>query len=193
MRDVARESGFSPSTVSITLNDAPLARYLPAETKARIKQAARNLGYRPSSLINQRSHTVGIMVFDVTDPYCTMIRRGIEQMLFESSYVPNLTDAHNDPARFERYLEMLLDRRVEGLIIIANWRFLDIHILGDLANHRIPAVVSLGIHLDRGGKDLAAKEGVTLVRRQCLEVELYRFLDIRKRFFKASALRLTSP
>ncbi len=152
MRDVARKSGFSPTTVSITLNDAPLARHLPAETKARIKQAARDLGYRPNpfarSLISRRSHTVGVMVFDVTDPYCTMILRGIEQKLFESSYVSVLTDARNESPRFERYLEMLLDRRVEGLIVIANWSFLDIDLLNDLVNHPIPAVV-IGSSLER--------------------------------------------
>jgi len=145
MRDVARESGFSPTTVSITLNDAPLARYLPAETKSRIRQAAKKLGYRPNpfarSLVSRRSELVGVMVFDVTDPYCTPILRGIEKTLYESSYVPIFTDSHNDPARFERYLEMMLDRRVEGLIIVANWLFLDIDILADLRKREIPTTL----------------------------------------------------
>jgi len=145
MRDVARESGFSPTTVSIALNDAPLARYLPAETKARIKQAARRLGYRPNpfarSLRNRRSQSIGVMVFDVTDPYCSLILRGIENKLYECSYVPVFTDTHNDPGRFERYLEMLLDRRVEGLVIVANWLFLDINVLGDLERRDIPTVL----------------------------------------------------
>jgi len=145
MRDVARESGFSPTTVSITLNDAPLARYLPAETKTRIRQAAKKLGYRPNpfarSLVSRRSELVGVMVFDVTDPYCTPILRGIEKTLYESSYVPIFTDSHNDPVRFERYLEMMLDRRVEGLIIVANWLFLDIDVLADLRKQEIPTTL----------------------------------------------------
>src|SRR5436305_1855920 len=151
MRDVARECGFSPTTVSIALNDAPLARYLPAETKARIKQAARKLGYRPNpfarSLRNHRSHAIGVMVFDVTDPYCSLILRGIEDKLYRCSYVPVFTDTHNDPGRFERYLEMLLDRRVEGLIIVANWLFLDINVLGDLTKRDVPTVL-IGRELD---------------------------------------------
>ncbi|HTP88842.1 MAG TPA: LacI family DNA-binding transcriptional regulator [Bryobacteraceae bacterium] len=145
MRDVARESGFSPTTVSITLNDAPLARYLPAETKARIKQAARKLGYRPNpfarSLVSKRSQLIGVMVFDITDPWCTPILRGIEKTLYESSYVTIFTDSHNDPTRFERYLEMLLDRRVEALVIVANWLFLDINVLADLRKRDIPTVL----------------------------------------------------
>ena len=40
IRDVAKESGFSSTTVSIVLNNAPLARYIPAVTKKRIERAA---------------------------------------------------------------------------------------------------------------------------------------------------------
>ena len=47
IRDVARESGFAASTVSIVLNNAPLARYIPPATKARIHKAAKKLGYHP--------------------------------------------------------------------------------------------------------------------------------------------------
>src|SRR5438094_3186369 len=145
IRDVAKESGFSSTTVSIVLNNAPLARYIPAATKKRIEKAAKRLGYRPNlfarSLRSKRSHTVGVMVFDMTDPYCTLVLRGIENTLYQSSYLPILTDVHNERSRFERYLEMLLDRRIEGLIVLANWLFVDIHLLGDLEKNSIPTAV----------------------------------------------------
>jgi LacI family transcriptional regulator, galactose operon repressor len=145
IRDVAKESGFSSTTVSIVLNDAPLARYIPPATKKRIEKAAKKLGYRPNlfarSLRSKRSHTVGVMVFDMTDPYCTLILRGIENSLFQSSYLPILTDVHNERSRFERYLEMLLDRRVEALIVLANWLFVDIDVLADLERSSIPSVM----------------------------------------------------
>jgi LacI family transcriptional regulator len=145
IRDVAKESGFSSTTVSIVLNNAPLARYIPAPTKKRIERAAKKLGYRPNlfarSLRSQRSHTVGVMVADITDPYCTLFLRGIENSLFQSSYLPILTDVHNERGRFERYLEMLLDRRVEALIVLANWLFVDIDVLADLAKSSIPTVM----------------------------------------------------
>jgi len=145
IRDVAKESGFSSTTVSIVLNNAPLARYIPATTKKRIERAAKKLGYRPNlfarSLRSKRSHTVGVMVFDIVDPYCTPILRGIENSLYQSNFLPILTDAHNERSRFERYLEMLLDRRVEGLILLANWLFLDINLLGDLEKSSVPTAI----------------------------------------------------
>jgi LacI family transcriptional regulator, galactose operon repressor len=145
IREVAKESGFSSTTVSIVLNNAPLARYIPAATKKRIEKAAKKLGYRPNlfarSLRSKRSHTVGVMVFDMTDPYCTLVLRGIENSLYQSSYLPILTDVHNERSRFERYLEMLLDRRVEALIVLANWLFVNIDVLADLEKSSIPTVM----------------------------------------------------
>jgi LacI family transcriptional regulator len=145
IRDVAKESGFSSTTVSIVLNNAPLSRYIPAVTKKRIERAAEKLGYRPNqfarSLRSKRSHTVGVMVFDMTDPYCTLVLRGIENTLYQSSYLPILTDVHNERSRFERYLEMLLDRRIEGLVVLANWLFVDINLLADLEKSSIPTAM----------------------------------------------------
>src|SRR5215469_3462723 len=146
IRDVARESGYSASTVSIVLNNAPLSRYIPTDTKQRIETAARRLGYRPNplarSLRSQRSNIVGVMVFDITDPFCTPILRGLENSLYQSNYLSLLADAHNEPHRFERYLEMLLDRRVEGLIVIANWLMTDIKLLADLTERQVPTVIA---------------------------------------------------
>src|SRR6202051_5184221 len=145
IRDVAERSGFSSATVSIVLNNAPLARYIPDTTKGRIQRAASHLGYRPNlfarSLRGRRSQTVGVMVFDMTDPYCTLVLRGIENTLYQSSFLPILTDVHNERSRFERYLEMLLDRRIEGLVVLANWLFLDINLLADLEKSSIPTAL----------------------------------------------------
>src|SRR6266481_1301634 len=143
MRDVAKSSGFSPATVSIVLNNAPLARYIAPATKKRIEEAAKKLGYRPNAMArflrSKRSHTVGLVFFDITDPFCTPVLRGIENALYQSSYVPIFADAHNQRNRFERYLEMLLEHHVEALIVVANWLVVDIHVLADLSKRNIPA------------------------------------------------------
>src|SRR5580692_10771761 len=143
MRDVAKSSGFSPATVSIVLNNAPLARYIAAATKKKIEDAAKKLGYRPNAMArflrSKRSHSVGVMFIDITDPFCTPVLRGIENALYAASYVPIFADAHNQRNRFERYLEMLLEHHVEALILVAKWTFVDIHLLADLTKRNIPA------------------------------------------------------
>ncbi len=144
MRDVAKASGFSPATVSIVLNDAPLARYIAPGTRKKIQETAQRLGYRPNVMArflrSRRSQSIGLMLFDVTDPFCTPILRGIENTLYPLGYLPIFADAHNQHERFERYLEMLLERHVDGLIVVANWLFVDIHVLADLNKAEVPTV-----------------------------------------------------
>lgn len=145
VRDIAREAGVSIGTVSIILNDAPLARYMARDTKLRVKELARRLGYSPNqaarALRGSRNHTIGVMVVDITDPFCTLIVRGIENSLYQAAYMSVFADAHNEVARFERYLEMMLQRRIEGLVVVANWMVVDISLLSDLERHRIPTVI----------------------------------------------------
>jgi LacI family transcriptional regulator len=145
LTDVARKSGFSPSTVSLVLNEAPLSRYIAAKTKLKITETAKRLGYRPDvfarSLRSQRSHTVGILVIDLADPFCTLILQGIERKLRPTPYLPIVMDAQNNPQQLERYLEMMVERRVEGLITVANWLLFDIALIEDVDDQRIPTVV----------------------------------------------------
>src|SRR6202043_1899384 len=72
-------------------------------------------------------------------PFCTLIMRGVENALYQASYLAIFADAHNQRNRFERYLELLLERHVEGLIVVANWLFVDIHVLADLSKRNIPS------------------------------------------------------
>lgn len=143
MRDVAEATGFSPATVSIVLNNAPLARYIASTTRKRIEDTAKRLGYRPNAMArflrSKRSQSIGVMLFDVTDPFCIPILRGIENALYTLGYLPIFADAQNQRDRFERYLEMLLERHVDGLIVVANWLFVDIDVLADLNKREIPA------------------------------------------------------
>jgi len=152
--DVARKSGFSPSTVSIVLSEAPLSRYVAAGTKERIRKTAKSLGYRPDvfarSLRSRRSNTVGVLVFDISDPFCVLILRGIEKTLHSTPYLPILMDAHHERKQFEGYLELLMERRVEGLIVVANWLFDEGGLLAGLKNKKMPTVVV--------GRDLSDKK-----------------------------------
>ncbi len=143
--DVARASGFSTSSVSIVLNDAPLSRYVALKTKDHIRKTAQEMGYHPDafarSLRRRRSDTIGVLVFDISDPFCISLLRGIEHTLYPTAYLPIIIDADNRRDQFERYLEMLIERRVEGLVVVANWLFADIDPLSKVANSVIPTVV----------------------------------------------------
>ena len=105
----------------MVLNQAPLASYIPESTKQRIIHVAEGLGYEPNpfarALRSHRSHTIGVMVPDIADPYCAQILRGIENSFSRSSYLPFLVDIQNDPLRFKKYLNVLLGRRVEDAVL----------------------------------------------------------------------------
>jgi len=152
IQDVARESGVSVTTVSVILNKAHQARYIPAQTKNRVKEVVKKLGYHrnliASSLRSKRSRTFGVLVFDITDPYCTEILKGIEGALYRYGYVPILMDAQNDRGRFNRAVETLLERRIDGLIAVAVANFLNLgpDSLKPLVERGIP-VVSVGRRL----------------------------------------------
>lgn len=143
--DVARESGYSIATVSLVLNDRPLARSIAERTKSRIKESARRLGYHPNifarSLASKRSYTVGVMVADITDPYYAPIFRGLENVLTDSGYLPVLTDIQNNETRFQCSISMLLGRRVEGVIAIANSLSLKPERLKEFTARKIPTVI----------------------------------------------------
>src|SRR5579883_2014241 len=102
MKDVAKATGFSPATVSIVLNNAPLARYIAPGTRQKIEESAKRMGYRPNAMArflrSKRSQSIGVMMFDVTDPFCTPILRGVENALYPLGYLPILADAHNQRA-----------------------------------------------------------------------------------------------
>ncbi|MGA8151863.1 MAG: LacI family DNA-binding transcriptional regulator [Terriglobales bacterium] len=145
IRDVAGESGVSVTTVSIVLNDGPSARRISDRTRRRIWKTANRLGYRPNlfarSLRSKRSQNLGVVVFDITDPYGAQILRAIETHVQPSGYFPVLADLQNDRSQFQRCLDVLFERRVEGIIAIANWTHLETKLFTEISKRNIPAVV----------------------------------------------------
>ena len=145
LADVAKASGFSPSTVSIVLNEAPLSRYIAAKTKQKITETAKRLEYRPDVfarlLRSQRSHTIGVLVIDLADPFCTLILQGLERKLIGTPYLPIIMDACNQPNQVERYAELMVERRIEGLITVANWLLFDISVLEDISDRQLPIMM----------------------------------------------------
>jgi DNA-binding LacI/PurR family transcriptional regulator len=145
IRDIASETGLSIATISVVLNQAPKAKKIPSSTQKRIQDAAHRLGYTPNlvarSLRSRRTHNVGLLVYDISDPYCSVIVRGIENSLYESGYMAVLTDLQNDPKRLRSCARMLMEGRVGGVVAIANPLYFEKELFDILSEFRVPAVI----------------------------------------------------
>lgn len=119
--DVAAQAGVSTATVSRVLAGLGQAR---PETKARVFEAARALDYRPSevarSLKRRTTQTLGLVITDIENPYFPQLVRSIEDAARALGYTVLLCNAADDPEREAAYLDLLADRRVDGLIIASS-------------------------------------------------------------------------
>jgi LacI family transcriptional regulator len=143
--DIAQTSGFSVSTVSIVLSEAPLSQNVAPRTREHIRKIALQLGYHPDayarSLRRRSTQTIGILAFDLSDPFCVPILRGIHQGLHEAGYLPLMMDAQTQRKLFDSYLHMILERRAEGVIVIASWVFEETNLLGDIRKNNVPIAI----------------------------------------------------
>ena len=176
IRQLAKEIGLSPTTVSMVLNSKPLAQAIPEETKLRVRAAAKKFGYTPNpfarSLFSRRSASVAILLSDITDPYCATVMKGISSSLHSSNYVPVLLDIDNSRLRFRQNLQKLVDRRIEGIIGVANSFLLRTELLAAIERQQIPIVL---IGRDMEGSALSSvavenEEGALLAMRHLYDL-----------------------
>jgi LacI family transcriptional regulator len=143
--DVARACGYSVSTVSIVLSGAPLSQNVAASTRERIRKMAQQLGYHPDayarSLRRRRSQTIAVLAYDLSDPFCIPIVRGIQAGLQPANYLPLLMDTQTQRRLFDTYLKMILERRAEGVVVIASWIFEETDLLADIEKNHVPIVI----------------------------------------------------
>jgi DNA-binding LacI/PurR family transcriptional regulator len=143
--DIARACGFSVSTVSIVLSEAPLSQNVAEKTRQQIRAKAQQLGYHPDafarSLRRRRSQTIGVLAYDLSDPFCVPIVRGIQAGLHPASFLPLLVDAQTQRGLFDSYLQMILERRAEGVIVIASWVFDETNLLSDVQKNDVPIII----------------------------------------------------
>ncbi len=123
-KDVARLAGVSRTTVSLVLNDVPHARIAP-ETRRRVLEAARQLGYRPNaaarSLVRQQAMTLGLILCHppahvYTDPFLPQVLLGITGALQKTEY-RLLLETVAEPTPGEDYLDLAREKRIDGFII----------------------------------------------------------------------------
>jgi len=150
IKDIAAKTGFSPTTISLVLNNKKLAKYISASTKQIVKQAAEEMGYRPNifarSLRARKSFMVGLVVYDILDPYCAPIVKQIESSLIEHSYTLLISDVSYNENRYQDALDVLSWRRVDGIVAIANHFPLQMDALSKAAQHTPVVVIGRTCH-----------------------------------------------
>jgi len=122
LRTLGEYLNLSPATISLVLNNAPGVRSIPQETRSRVKEAAAKFDYRPSfyarSLRKQQTFSIGVLVPDLSDHYVAQVLSGMEELLIEEGYFYLTASHRRKPDLIEEYPRLLLDRSVEGFILI---------------------------------------------------------------------------
>jgi LacI family transcriptional regulator, galactose operon repressor len=116
--DVAALAEVSVGTASKALNGRGSLR---AETRLRVQQAAQRLGFQPNAaartLHTGRTYTVGMITTDSIGRFSIPVMLGVEDALGAGRMSVFLCDARDDPIREQYYLETLISRRVDGIIV----------------------------------------------------------------------------
>jgi LacI family transcriptional regulator len=121
IRDVAGHAGVSIGTASKALNGKGKLR---AETRNRVILAAEQLMFTPNplarGLLGGRTSTVGLITNDQFGRLCAPVTFGAEDVLGARRVSAFICDSRDDRERERQYVELLLDRRVDGVIIIGH-------------------------------------------------------------------------
>src|SRR5579883_2526318 len=121
IKDIARLAKVSHSTVSRALSGS---REISESTAVRIRKIAETAGYRASaaarSLVVGRSHTIGVVVTSIADPFVAAVVRGIEDTAEKRGYSLFLANSNAEPERELRVVRSFEERRVDGLIVTSS-------------------------------------------------------------------------
>uniref|UniRef100_A0A7C3RUU6 LacI family transcriptional regulator n=1 Tax=Dictyoglomus thermophilum TaxID=14 RepID=A0A7C3RUU6_DICTH len=118
--DVARLAGVSRSTVSFVLNNTPGIK-ISEETRRRVLEAVKILDYKPNaiarSLAKQKTEAIAFFVLDIANPVFPNMARGIEDVARHNGYTVLLCNTDGKSLRELRYMNLMLERRVDGVIV----------------------------------------------------------------------------
>jgi LacI family transcriptional regulator len=118
IRDVARKAGVSIATVSATLNNSAAVS---KDARARVWAAVDAVGYAPNAIARSlrlgRSRLIGVVIADISNPYCSTIVRTIEQEAIVAGYSIIVCNTDEDEGREQRILEQLREERVAGIVL----------------------------------------------------------------------------
>jgi LacI family transcriptional regulator len=118
LRDVAARAGVSAITVSRALNNTG---YVSLDTRQRIYAAVAELDYVPnavaSSLRSSKTQLLALLLTDVANPFWTTVARAVEDVAMEAGYGVMLCNTDEDRVKEARYLDLLLRRQIDGLVV----------------------------------------------------------------------------
>ncbi|QNI33575.1 LacI family DNA-binding transcriptional regulator [Alloacidobacterium dinghuense] len=121
LKEIARLAHVSHPTVSRALKNSPLVSQ---STKDLIHKIAAQHGYQPNrnarSLVTQRSNSIGCVVTDIADPFISEVISAVEQVAAQHDYSIILTIAGGDPEREMRAVRSLVERAIDGVLVIAS-------------------------------------------------------------------------
>jgi DNA-binding LacI/PurR family transcriptional regulator len=122
LRKLAEHLSLSRTTISEILNDVPEATRFPEETRQRVVESAKKLGYRANyfarSLGRRRSYLIGIIAPDLGNGYEAALLSGFERHLLNTGYTSFVSNHFWSTSLLQRHVETLCDRGVEGLLLI---------------------------------------------------------------------------
>jgi DNA-binding LacI/PurR family transcriptional regulator len=120
LQDVAAAAGVSMQTVSRVVNHRP---DVADETRLRVWQAIRQLGYRPNkvarSLVAQRSHIIGVISLPLNDYFRAEVITTTEREARAQGYASLLGFTKDDLSDLPNIIEQMMERQVDGLLLIA--------------------------------------------------------------------------
>jgi LacI family transcriptional regulator len=148
LADVGRHAGVSRSTASLVLNNSP---NVAPETHQRVRAAMKELGYvynmHAAMLRSQRSMTLGLVVTEVQNPYFAELAMTLEDAADRGNYAVFIGYSRDDPIRQRRLIDRLIERSVDGLILLPARDTEGAEIDSLLASSGIPLVL-LARHFD---------------------------------------------
>jgi DNA-binding LacI/PurR family transcriptional regulator len=122
LRKLAEHLGLSRTTISMILNDVPEATRFPEETRQRVTESAKRLGYRPNyfarSLGRKRTYLIGVIAPDFGNGFEGAVLSGFERRLLNTGYTSFVSTHLWSPSLLQRHVETLCDRGAEGLLLI---------------------------------------------------------------------------
>ena len=140
--DVAKRAGVSKTTISRYLNGK--FEFMSAESQQRIKGIIEELNFRPNnlarSLKSSKSHLIGVLIADISNPFSSILVKGITDYCKQCGYNVVVANTDNDSEKEREYILSMIDQRVEGLIINVSGD--NNEFLRDIAENHVPIVLA---------------------------------------------------